>query len=129
MKPVGGRKNSGAVRLVVGKPGFHRHEAGWGTLDSVQPTIRSGIQIFNSRHSIKTKLRISPLSTDWTDRTPLYRLRLPKLAEWLAAAVDLLPESASEVDDVRQAIRKVRSVWKPAKNKSSGHSPGNGRSD
>ena len=27
MKPVGGRKNSGAVRLVVGKPGFHRHEA------------------------------------------------------------------------------------------------------
>ena len=36
---------------------------------------------------------------------------------------------SDEVDDVRQAIRKVRSVWKPAKNKSSGHSPGNGRSD
>ncbi len=69
MKPVGGRNNSGAVRLVVGKPGFHRHEAGWGTLDSVQQTIRSGIQIFNSSHSIKTRLRIPPLSTDWTDRT------------------------------------------------------------
>ena len=69
MKPVGGRKNSGAVRVVVGKPGFHRHEAGWGTLDSVQPTIRSGIQIFNSSHSIKTIFRIPPLSTDWTDRT------------------------------------------------------------
>ena len=63
------------------------------------------------------------------ERHVLYRLRQPKLAEWLAEAVDLLPESASEVDDVRQAIRKVRSVWKPAKNKSSGHLPGNGRSD
>ena len=58
MKPVGGRKNSGAVRVVVGKPGFHRHEAGWGTLDSVQQTIRSGIQIFNFSDSIKTRLRI-----------------------------------------------------------------------
>lgn len=65
-------------------------------------------------------------------RHVLYRLKQPKLAEWLAEAVDLLPESASEIDDVRQAIRKVRSVWKPAKNtknKSSSHSPGNGRSD
>ncbi len=56
-------------------------------------------------------------------RHVLYRLRQPKLAEWLADAVDLLPESASEVDHVRQAILKVRSVWKPAKKKSSGHSP------
>ena len=69
MKPVGGRKNSGVVRLVVGKPGFHRHEAGWGTLHSVQPTIRSGNQLFNSSHSINTEFRIPPLSTDWTDRT------------------------------------------------------------
>ena len=73
MKPVGGRIHSGAVRLVVGKPRFHRHEAGWGTLHSVQQTILSGIQIFNSSHSIKTKVRIPPLATDWTDRTPRQR--------------------------------------------------------
>ena len=77
IKPVGGRKNSGAVRVVVGKPGFHRHEAGWGTLDSVQQTIRSGIQVFNSSHSIKTKFKIPPLSTDWTDRTPLPEAGIP----------------------------------------------------
>ncbi len=46
-----------------------RHEAGWGTLDSGQQTIRSGIQVFNSSHSINTKFRIPPLSKDWTDRT------------------------------------------------------------
>ena len=71
-KPVGGRENSGAVRLVVGKPGFHRHEAGWGTLDSVQQTVRSRIQIFNSSHSIKTKFGIPSLSTDWIDRSPSF---------------------------------------------------------
>ena len=39
--------------------------------------------------------------------------------------------SALQKQSVRVAhvIRKVRSVWKPAKIKSSGHSPGNGRSD
>ncbi len=68
MKPIGGRINSGAVRVVVGKPVFHRHEAGWGTQDSVQQTIRSGIQIFNSSHSVKIIFRIPPLSTDWTGR-------------------------------------------------------------
>ncbi len=69
MKPVGGRKTSGTVRLVVGKPGCHRHEAGWGTLDSVHQTIRSGIQIVSSSRSINTEFRFPPLSTDWTDRT------------------------------------------------------------
>ena len=50
-----------------------RYEAGWGTLDSVQPTIRSGTKIFNSSHGINTKLRIPPLPTDWTDRSLLLR--------------------------------------------------------
>lgn len=48
-------------------------------------------------------------------RHVLYRLRQPELAEWLVQAVSLLPGTAKEVDQVRQAIRKVRSVWKPAK--------------
>ena len=48
-------------------------------------------------------------------RHVLYRLRQAELAEWLVQAVGLLPGAAKEVDQVRKAIRKVRSVWKPVK--------------
>lgn len=61
-------------------------------------------------------------------RHVVYRLRQPELAEWLVHAVDLLPGAAKEVDQVRQAIRKVRSVWKPVTRKPSGNLLSNGRS-
>ena len=66
MKPVGGRKNSWVVRLVVGKPSFHRHEAGWGTLDSMEPSTKKPsclVTALSSRRRHSSDFAKTPLTS------------------------------------------------------------------
>lgn len=102
------------VRLIEELRGDERDVGALSAAIQISPSSTSQHLMVLRAHRIVAERR--------DGRHVLYHLRKAALADWLFQALDLLPQADKEIDNVRQAIRKVRAVRKLAKTKSSSES-------